>query len=101
MDNSGIISDNAKEYSETADATLSSQNLIWPELWALSLSGFDREERRAFVGGSDANTILSGDRERILQLWREKRGEAPPEDLSGLLPVMLGLLDGSVQSAMV
>ena len=26
MDNSGIISDNAKEYSETANATLSSQN---------------------------------------------------------------------------
>ena len=63
---------------------------MWPALCALSLSGFDREERRAFIGGSDANIILSGDGERILRLWREKRGEAEPEDLCGVLPVMLG-----------
>ena len=54
------------------------------------LGHLDREERRSFIGGSDANVILSGDAERILRLWREKRGEAEPEDLSSVLPVMLG-----------
>jgi predicted phage-related endonuclease len=42
------------------------------------------------IGGSDANTILSGDLERITRLWREKRREEEPEDLSARLPVMLG-----------
>jgi len=42
------------------------------------------------IGGSDANIILSGDGERILALWREKRGEQPPVDLAANLAVMLG-----------
>jgi predicted phage-related endonuclease len=42
------------------------------------------------IGGSDANIILSGDEEQVLKLWRVKRGEVPPEDLSDVLPVMLG-----------
>jgi predicted phage-related endonuclease len=42
------------------------------------------------IGGSDANIIVSGDYERISRLWREKRGEAVPEDLSSILAVMLG-----------
>lgn len=42
------------------------------------------------VGGSDANTLLSGDEDRIVRLWREKRGEIEPEDLSGILPVQMG-----------
>ena len=42
------------------------------------------------IGGSDANTILSGSGERIWRLWREKRGEEQPEDLSAKLPVMPG-----------
>jgi predicted phage-related endonuclease len=54
------------------------------------LAGPDRRERQSFVGGSDANVILSGDRNRILALWREKRGEAEPQDLTGSLSVMLG-----------
>jgi predicted phage-related endonuclease len=48
-------------------------------------------KRRERIGGSDANIILSGDRDAVLRLWREKRGEAEPEDLTGVLPVMLGL----------
>jgi predicted phage-related endonuclease len=47
-------------------------------------------DRRSWIGGSDANVILSADRERILRLWREKRGEAEPENLTGSLAVMLG-----------
>jgi len=46
--------------------------------------------RSGFIGGSDANIILGGNRERIDRLWREKRGELPSEDLTQVLPVMLG-----------
>ena len=46
--------------------------------------------RRAFIGGSDARIIMGADQAALLQLWREKRGEAEPEDLSGNLVVQLG-----------
>jgi predicted phage-related endonuclease len=69
---------------------LTSQSPEWPSLKGLVLSNLEREERRAFVGGSDANLILSGDRDKVMRLWREKRGEAESEDLSSSLAVMLG-----------
>jgi predicted phage-related endonuclease len=47
--------------------------------------------RRTFIGGSDARTIMGGDEAALLRLWREKRGEAEPTDLSGNLIVLLGL----------
>ena len=43
--------------------------------------------RRSFIGGSDAPTIMGGDEAALLQLWKEKRGEAEPEDLAGDLLV--------------
>jgi predicted phage-related endonuclease len=46
--------------------------------------------RRQFIGGSDARIIMGTDQAALLQLWREKRGEAEPEDLSGNLIVQLG-----------
>ncbi|MGA7455563.1 MAG: YqaJ viral recombinase family protein [Rhodoplanes sp.] len=46
--------------------------------------------RRAFIGGSDARIILGEDEAALLRLWREKRGEIEPEDLSDNLPVQLG-----------
>src|SRR6266487_3324869 len=46
--------------------------------------------RRSFVGGSDARIIMGGDEVALVRLWREKRGEAEPEDLSGNLIVQLG-----------
>ncbi len=46
--------------------------------------------RRTFVGGSDARIIMGDDEAALLRLWREKRGEAEPEDLSGNLIVALG-----------
>jgi predicted phage-related endonuclease len=49
------------------------------------------EGRRAFVGGSDARIIMGNDEVALLRLWREKRGEIEPEDLSGNLIVQLGL----------
>jgi predicted phage-related endonuclease len=47
--------------------------------------------RRQFIGGSDVRIIMGGDEAALLRLWREKRGEAEPEDLSGNLIVQLGL----------
>jgi predicted phage-related endonuclease len=49
-------------------------------------------DRREFVGGSDARVIMGDDEAALLRLWREKRGEAEPEDLSGNLIVQLGLV---------
>src|SRR6476646_5719852 len=47
-------------------------------------------QRRAFIGGSDARIIMGSDEAALVQLWREKRGEAEPEDLSRNLIVQLG-----------
>lgn len=66
------------------------QTALWPRLEELGLGRELEFVRRAGIGGSDANIILSGDQERICRLWREKRGEAGSEDLSSVLPVMLG-----------
>src|ERR1700674_2720441 len=51
-----------------------------------------RSGRRTFIGGSDARIIMGADEAALLRLWREKRGEAEPEDLSGNLIVQLGLV---------
>ena len=50
----------------------------------------DLRDRRAFLGGSDARIIMGDDEGALLRLWREKRSEAEPEDLSGNLIVQLG-----------
>jgi predicted phage-related endonuclease len=50
------------------------------------------EDRRAFIGGSDARIIVGDDEEALLRLWREKRGEVEPKDLSGNLIVQLGVV---------
>src|SRR2546430_8253590 len=47
--------------------------------------------RRPFIGGSDARVVMGSDEAALLRLWREKRGEAEPENLSGNLLVQLGL----------
>lgn len=46
--------------------------------------------RRSFIGGSDARIVMGSDEGALVRLWREKRGEADPEDLSGNLIVQLG-----------
>ena len=48
-------------------------------------------DRRFFIGGSDARIIMGDDEAALLRLWREKRGEIEPEDLSDNLVVQLGL----------
>ena len=47
-------------------------------------------ERRFFIGGSDARIIVGSNEAALNRLWREKRGEVEPEDLSGNLVVQLG-----------
>src|SRR5947209_158776 len=47
-------------------------------------------DRRAFIGGSDARIIMGDDEASLVRLWREKRGEVEPEDLTGNLIVQLG-----------
>jgi len=49
-------------------------------------------DRRHFIGGSDARIIMGKDEKALHRLWREKRGEAPPPDLSNVLIVQLGLV---------
>jgi len=68
------------------DLNLTSANafgeVMTPKLW---------KERRYFIGGSDARIIMGDDEAALVRLWREKRGEVEPEDLSGNLIVQLGL----------
>jgi predicted phage-related endonuclease len=47
--------------------------------------------RRGFIGGSDARIIMGNDEAALIRLWREKRGEVEPDDMSGNLIVQLGL----------
>jgi len=51
---------------------------------------FNPKDRRTFLGGSDARIIIGDDEAKLIRLWREKRGEAEPEDLSDNLMVQLG-----------
>jgi predicted phage-related endonuclease len=46
--------------------------------------------RRSFIGGSDARIIMDDDEAALVRLWKEKRGEVEPVDLSGDLLVQLG-----------
>ena len=56
-------------------------------LWTKS-----KTSRRSFIGGSDARIVMGEDEEALVRLWREKRGEGEPEDLSGNLVVQLGVV---------
>jgi predicted phage-related endonuclease len=51
----------------------------------------DSGKRRHFIGGSDARIVMGVDEAALIRLWREKRGEIEPEDLSGNLVVQLGV----------
>ena len=55
--------------------------------------------RRSFIGGSDARIIMGSDESALIQLWREKRGEAKREDLSGNLIVQLGSVTEALNRA--
>jgi predicted phage-related endonuclease len=50
-----------------------------------------RIDRRHFIGGLDARIIMGPDEAALIRLWKEKRGEAEPEDLNDNLVVQLGV----------
>ena len=50
-----------------------------------------KPDRRQFIGGSDARIIMNPDEAALIRLWKEKRGEAEPQDLSSNLIVQLGV----------
>jgi predicted phage-related endonuclease len=56
-------------------------------------------DRRSFIGGSDARIIMGSDEAALIRLWREKRGETQPEDLSGNLIVQLGTVTEDLNRA--
>jgi len=72
------------------DSAIAEELVGWPTLGQLRLDGAALEWRSGGIGGSDANILLSGNGERIRQLWLEKRGEVEAADLSANLAVMLG-----------
>src|SRR5437764_1901852 len=47
-------------------------------------------DRRHFIGGSDARVIMGDDEANLVRLWRQRRGELEPEDLTDNLIVQLG-----------
>ena len=55
--------------------------------------------RRHFIGGSDVRIIMGNDEAALLRLWREKRGEVEPEDLSRNLIVQLGTVTEELNRA--
>jgi hypothetical protein len=61
------------------------------EIFVKILTCSIRPDRRGFIGGSDARIIMSPDEAALIRLWREKRGEVEPEDLSSNLVVQLGV----------
>lgn len=57
----------------------------------LGLTKEQQEFRMNVIGGSEANILMGNDDVKILHLWRQKIGEVPPDDLSDVLPVQMGL----------
>lgn len=56
----------------------------------LGLSDLARAARGFTIGGSDATIIAGDDEGRIIDLWRVKTGRQESEDLSRVLPVIMG-----------
>src|SRR6266700_6445449 len=52
----------------------------------------DSRTRRTFICASAARIILGTDDAALVHLWKEKRGDVEPVDLSGNLLVQLGLV---------
>lgn len=67
-----------------------SMNAINKRSLNVGLTDEQKAARKNGLGGSDANILMAGDEAAILHLWEVKTGQAEPEDLSGVLPVMMG-----------
>lgn len=56
----------------------------------IGLTDAQKAARANSLGGSDANILMGGDEAAILNLWQVKTGQAESEDLSRVLPVVMG-----------
>src|SRR5215467_8668875 len=70
----------------------SSEPIRWSRSMKPQIRTKSQKSRSGFLGGSDARIIMGNDQPTLIRLWREKRGEAEPEDLSGNLIVQLGVV---------
>ena len=75
-------------YRPLENAILHGGERVKTAMWTKSQT----DDRRSFIGGSDARIIMGNDEAALIRLWREKRSEVDPEDLSGNLIVQLGLV---------
>jgi len=57
------------------------------------------EKRRGSIGGSDANILMSGDRQKIRKLWEIKTGISPPDSLDDVFRVQLGIVTEAFNAA--
>jgi predicted phage-related endonuclease len=57
----------------------------------MTLTAEQKAFRATLLGGSDANTIMGGDNERLLKLWKVKSGQEEDVDLNDVLPVQMGV----------
>jgi len=57
----------------------------------MALTAEQKAFRSKLLGGSDANTIMGGNEEHLLQLWKVKTGQEPDADLDDVLPVQMGV----------
>jgi predicted phage-related endonuclease len=75
------------------------ENSVKIRLNDLAIPRSTKPDRRQFIGGSDARIIISPDEAPLIRLWKEKRGAAEPEDLSGNLIVQLGVATEALNRA--
>lgn len=68
-------------------STVQTNDLAEPNVQIIK---FNPNDRRHFIGGSDARIIMGSDEDDLVRLWREKRGEIEPQDFSQNLIVQLG-----------
>jgi hypothetical protein len=86
----GLFKSGSAHVKTKAEPRRRAQAKLWPTLEQLAMPSETKIFRSRGIGGSDANIILSGNSERLIDLWRQKRGEQAPPDLSDKLQVALG-----------
>jgi predicted phage-related endonuclease len=59
--------------TERVETILDQEDRMEQRLWKKGA-----QNRRYFIGGSDARIIMGDNEEALLWLWREKRGEVEP-----------------------
>ena len=69
------------------------------DLMGLHTAAKKAPNRRLFLGGSDARIIMGADETALIRLWKEKRGEAEPEDFGDNLIVQLGVATEALNRA--